>query len=108
MENNTYQTNNAFGANPNEPSSGKIDFEDLRFLVWRKYQNFIDRTTVYPKERWIVLLIISLFYALRIYITQGEQIYCFINNNRLCSSYILIRIIFLKLSDVILITLRRS
>ena len=27
----------AFGANPNEGESGKFDFEDFRFKVWRKY-----------------------------------------------------------------------
>jgi len=28
---------NMFGANPNEGETGKFDFEDFRFKVWRKY-----------------------------------------------------------------------
>ena len=67
----TNQNNNygGFAANPNEPSSsGKIDLEDLRFYVWRKYQNFLDRTTIFPKERWISLIVALALFFLRVYL----------------------------------------
>ena len=69
-----FNPNYDFGANPNEPSSGKIDFEDLKFLLKRKYQNFLDRTTIYPRERWLTLAVLCLLYCLRIYATQGYAV----------------------------------
>ena len=65
------QQNNIFGANPNEGDPGKFDFEDFRFRVWRKYQNTMDRITVYKQERWIFLFSMLILHALRVYLTQG-------------------------------------
>lgn len=61
------EPNANYGANPNEPESGKLDLEDIKFLIKRKYQNYMDRTTIYPKERWIGLGILLAIFGLRIY-----------------------------------------
>jgi len=49
--------------------------------VWRKYQNFVDRTTIYPMQRWMSLLVVIFIYVLRIYATQGK-------NNKLDKGFI--------------------
>ena len=60
-----------YGANPNEANeaSGKLDLEDLKFLIRRKYQNLMDRCTIYPKERWIGLAVLLVLFAFRVYVT---------------------------------------
>jgi hypothetical protein len=61
------QSNN-YGANPNEPESkGKLDLEDLKFLIWRRYQNFMDRTTIFPRERWGSLVAALAIFFLRVF-----------------------------------------
>ena len=68
-------TNNYGNANPNEPESkGKLDLEDMKFLIWRKYQNFLDRTTIYPKERWGSLVAAIAIFFLRVFYYQGTPL----------------------------------
>lgn len=69
MESSSHNNNNyGSAANPNEPESkAKLDLEDLKFLVWRKYQNFLDRTTIYPKERWGSLVGALAIFFLRVF-----------------------------------------
>ena len=69
--NNMFNNNNSF-ANPNEPqSNGKFDFEDIKFIIRRKYQNFIDKTTIYPRERWASLIVTLLIFFSRVFYVQG-------------------------------------
>ena len=56
------------GANPNE-GEPRIDFEDMKFLMNRKLQNFYDRITIYKGQRWGTLIVFILFFLLRVYIT---------------------------------------
>ena len=48
--------------------------EELYYKVKRKQQMFIDKVSVYPKERWLGLIILLALYALRIWQTQGYAV----------------------------------
>ncbi|KAL2458988.1 Protein RER1A [Forsythia ovata] len=42
--------------------------------MWRRYQHFLDKSTPLVLYRWIFLSVITLIYALRVYVVQGYYI----------------------------------
>ncbi|KAL2527837.1 Protein RER1A [Forsythia ovata] len=42
--------------------------------IWRRYQHFLDKSTPLVLYRWIFLSVITLIYALRVYVVQGYYI----------------------------------
>jgi len=58
----------------NENNQKESALETLRHkyvYAWRIYRTYVDKTIIYPKERWVFTLLMIFLYAYRLYITQG-------------------------------------
>lgn len=44
------------------------------FIIFRRYQNLLDKSTIYPKTRWGVFVGTLSLYFLRVYLAQGWYI----------------------------------
>ncbi len=56
---------------PGEESSGIID--GATYFVWHKVQWVVDRLAIYPVTRWLMALVLLIFYVYRAIINQGEE-----------------------------------
>ena len=55
-------------------SETKDKLEDAYYWGKRKYQWFIDRVSIYPRQRWLGLLALLVLYGLRVATTDGYAV----------------------------------